>query len=198
MFTNGWVWMVTDAHGNLGVLPTFGPSTLLIRSRMNMGTNSLLFREPQGIDPEGPLSPDTATPSNHFSNGPTTPPGVGVTSPTSGMSSRPPGSSGSPLDPQARAYSNGYSNLSMELLSPNSFTGNTFHKDDAAGRKEKSLSAGDCLYPLFCIPTYEHAWMSAGFGVWGKENWLTEFWTVLDWEKVSKLYHDAKNRTTKL
>lgn len=189
MFTNGWVWMVTDANGKLGILPTYGPSTLLIKSRMNMTTNTLLFHEPQGIDHENSVSPGAVNFPNHVSSGATTLPGAGATSPTSGISSKPPGISGSPLEPHARAYSTGWSNLSMELLNPNNFRDN---RDDAAARIP---SVGDCLYPLFCIPTYEHAWMSAGFGVWGKENWLKEFWTVLDWEKVSKLYQDARFRS---
>jgi len=33
--------------------------------------------------------------------------------------------------------------------------------------------------------------MSAGFGVWGKEDWLKEFWTVLDWEKVNTAFNHA-------
>jgi len=54
---------------------------------------------------------------------------------------------------------------------------------------------GDVIYPLFCLPVYEHAWMSAGFGVWGKEDWLKEFWTVLDWGKVSMAFdHAVKSR----
>jgi len=53
---------------------------------------------------------------------------------------------------------------------------------------DRLQNVGNVIYPLFCVPVYEHAWMSAGFGVWGKEDWLKEFWTVLDWEKVSKAY----------
>jgi Fe-Mn family superoxide dismutase len=54
------------------------------------------------------------------------------------------------------------------------------------------------MYPLFCLPVYEHAWMSAGFGVWGKEEWLKEFWTVLDWGKVSKAFEHAQNNMVRL
>jgi Fe-Mn family superoxide dismutase len=70
-------------------------------------------------------------------------------------------------------------------------------REDALGRKDhnKILTVGDCLYPLFCLPTYEHAWMSAGFGVWGKEEWIKEFWTVLDWRKVSKTYDEILDRS---
>ena len=57
---------------------------------------------------------------------------------------------------------------------------------------------GDVIYPLFCVPVYEHAWMSAGFGVWGKEDWLKEFWTVLDWEKVGRAFDYAQKTGMKL
>ena len=44
---------------------------------------------------------------------------------------------------------------------------------------------GKTLYPLLCLSVHEHAWMSAGLGVWGKEEYLRRFWSVVDWEKVS-------------
>lgn len=48
LFSSGWVWFVADRDGNLGVLPTLGPGTLLIRSRTYMGDkNSALTLEPQ-------------------------------------------------------------------------------------------------------------------------------------------------------
>lgn len=40
MFTSGWVWFVTDKNGSTGVIPTFGPGTLLVRSRSYMGHRS--------------------------------------------------------------------------------------------------------------------------------------------------------------
>lgn len=54
--------------------------------------------------------------------------------------------------------------------------------------KVEAINIGDVLYPLFCVSVHEHAWMSAGYGVWGKEAWLSKFWTVLDWQKVSSAY----------
>lgn len=193
MFTNGWVWLVTDAQGNLGILPTYGPSTLLIRSRMNMATKGLIFREHDPHGTEEP-APPTAPPSNPT----TTPPGVAPTSPASGLSSRLFGPSGSTLDTRARAYS--YASRLEEIMKPTKsfLDGDDDYSDDALGRKNgvpKVLAVGDTLYPLFCLSTYEHAWMSAGFGVWGKEEWIVEFWKVLDWKKISKNYDDILNRS---
>jgi len=193
MFTNGWVWMVTDPQGNLGILPTYGPSTLLIRSRMNMANKSILFRE-NDLDsqknPTPPINGSTTTPP---------PPGVGPTSPISGLSSRPFGASGSTLDPHGRSYS--FAHILEDIIKPKKdlSDGEDDYSDDARGVKNPSskvLTAGDSLYPLFCLPTYEHAWMSAGFGVWGKEAWIKEFWTVLDWRKISRTYDDVDHRRT--
>ncbi|KIY45940.1 hypothetical protein FISHEDRAFT_48500 [Fistulina hepatica ATCC 64428] len=53
---------------------------------------------------------------------------------------------------------------------------------------EMMLNASVTLFPLFCVSVHEHNWLSAGFGVWGKEAWMREFWSVLDWEKVNKQF----------
>lgn len=44
---------------------------------------------------------------------------------------------------------------------------------------------GQNLNPIMCISVHEHAWLH-DYGVWGKEEYLKQFWTVLDWDKVSK------------
>jgi len=53
----------------------------------------------------------------------------------------------------------------------------------------EALNNEKVIFPLFCLPVYEHAWMSAGFGIWGREAWLKEFWSVLDWKKVNESYN---------
>lgn len=40
--------------------------------------------------------------------------------------------------------------------------------------------------------------MAAGYGVWGKEEWLKQFWTVLDWAKVSDAYAKFVPDTTQV
>jgi Fe-Mn family superoxide dismutase len=42
--------------------------------------------------------------------------------------------------------------------------------------------------PLFCVSVHERNWLAAGYGVWGAEAWMAEFWSVLDWEKVGTRY----------
>ncbi|KAF8875192.1 hypothetical protein CPB85DRAFT_1444108 [Mucidula mucida] len=64
---------------------------------------------------------------------------------------------------------------------------NTEEEDDA-----EYLADDDAVvWPLFCVPVHEHAWLSAGYGVWGQEQWMQKFWNVLDWEKVSARYQQV-------
>lgn len=170
MFSNGWVWFVTDTGGELGILPTFGPSTLLIRSRANMNYINGVLGD---VDVESASSLPRAPPPSPFSK---TPPPSNMMPPSPEID----GADSLPI-----------SQLQHSLHASSDVSENA----DAADRHQ---SVGDVIYPLFCLPVYEHAWMSAGFGVWGKEDWLKEFWTVLDWGKVSIAFDHALKRHVKL
>jgi Fe-Mn family superoxide dismutase len=165
-FTNGWVWFISDQAGRTSTTTTYGPSTLLIRSR------TVMQRSPATIDdPRVPAPPFPHVPSNPLPGASPTPSGL----PDGDM----------PLAPSS----------SENLNSDTSFMNTKPTKFYASGGTTRSpkpnfLNTGELLYPLFCLPVYEHAWMSAGYGVWGKEQWLKEFWSVLDWRKVNTVYDD--------
>lgn len=36
---SGWVWLVTDQHRNLGIVPTYGAGTVIVQNRMQQGKN---------------------------------------------------------------------------------------------------------------------------------------------------------------
>ncbi|KAF8914128.1 Manganese/iron superoxide dismutase [Gymnopilus junonius] len=192
MFTNGWVWMVTDSDGHLGVLHTLGPSTLLIRSRKNMHyLPGLVIGEGelgQSLsDNNIPVRPLPQPPS-----GSTPPPGVSPSLPTSGVSNL--NFNHGPFDPHARSLHASASLPIYEIGTTASIHGPRPKESEINGSNVASImTVGKVIYPLFCVPVYEHAWMSAGFGVWGKEEWLKEFWSVLNWEKVSTAYQTIRN-----
>ncbi|KAL1660209.1 Manganese/iron superoxide dismutase [Schizophyllum commune] len=130
MFSSGFLWLVSDSRGNMGIVPTFGPGTLLIRSRSHLAASDADFKRPRSI------LDDVDAESN--------PIGTGIPAQT------------------------------------------------ALSDKLTALNYGDVLYPLLCVPIYEHAWMSAGFGVWGREEWLRHMWSVVDWAAVSQNYTAAQ------
>ncbi|KAH8830563.1 manganese superoxide dismutase [Flagelloscypha sp. PMI_526] len=198
MNTSGYIWVCTNPGATqLVILPTFGPGTLLVRTRSyavhqntkwggllvdsdrSVGvvlTEELKKQEQQRLNPVEQSSENLSAPA-----------GVSPQSPVSGISTNPFGASFTP--PGARSYST--DSLGNEQ--------NVYHPSSQRNRQNpQTKSAGlytpdGPLYPLFCCSLYEHSWMSAGYGVWGKEDWLKEFWTVLDWEKVQMNWNFAKN-----
>ncbi|KAF8165125.1 Manganese/iron superoxide dismutase [Crassisporium funariophilum] len=191
MFSSGWVWLVVDKAGHLGVKATFGPSTLLIRSRTNMNYNAGAVILESNPAAQGSARPPAQSP---VSKSP--PPGVSPASPSSGISS----SNTTPThDLHSRLmHTTPVSSSINSLMQPAGIHDEGEIREEAKGLATipSILNAGHLLFPLFCVPVYEHAWMSAGFGVWGKEAWLKEFWTVLDWEKVSKAYEFAQKESS--
>ncbi|KAK0550070.1 hypothetical protein OC846_003827 [Tilletia horrida] len=52
---------------------------------------------------------------------------------------------------------------------------------------EYESDAGYELCPLLCLSVHEHAWMT-DYGLWGKEEYLRQFWECVDWVLVQHLY----------
>ncbi|KAG1857285.1 hypothetical protein C8R48DRAFT_607599 [Suillus tomentosus] len=171
MSGSGYIWLITDAVGNLAIQPTFAAGTLLVRSRActenPAGRHEVLH---EGRFRDGPQP-------THLNTGL----GSTPTSPTSGMSQGP-----GPLHPSAPVrtlHSSPRSHLDGAR---------SFYDDERADRgidsSARSLrNLGEKIYPLFCVSIHEHCWL-LDHGVWGKEKYMKEFWSVLNWETVNERY----------
>ncbi|TFK56039.1 hypothetical protein OE88DRAFT_1652618 [Heliocybe sulcata] len=192
MFSSGWIWFVTDQSGALGVISTFGTGTLLVRSRQQMG----------GDDDVAVLNATVSRASSERadsrSHDPSVPPEgpSSATSPVSGVSSH-----SSPLHPPTQTRTLHTSSRSLQTPRPASIFSSGGDIDDALDyrtsyRTPQDLDEhlGETLYPLFCVSVHERAWMSSGYGVWGKEEYMKRFWTVLNWKKVSQRYQSASSK----
>ena len=200
MASSGWVWFVTDNHGRTAVLPTFGAGTLLVRSRANVspfygpiiGEDFSTWRSatlltakpvPKRASAAAPApAPATHTP-NRSLHTPTTNDGdfTDLESPPASIYD-----DHIPTDPE---------DTPPRPPGPRP-PSNTTTTGSEIKFTDELVDLGEMLCPLFCISVHEHAWMSAGYGVWGKEEWLKKFWTVLDWSKVSKTYARFTNKQT--
>ena len=182
MASSGYVWLVTDQNGVLAVIPTYGAGTLLVRSRtQETPAEGLILGEGfKGIHTaEGPSNTVTTSSSS-----------PSVTSPTSGTwRGIPPHEPSTPSRAFHTTHANHNSLFKNEPTSIYSMQ-SPFSTPPYSSRNENfDLSTlGETLYPLFCLSVHERSWLSAGYGIWGKEEWLKQFWTVLDWEKVSQAY----------
>ena len=154
----GYVWLVTDALGRLGVVATYGAGTLLVAERRQSQLT------PDGMELGGIYKPATPpsppAPTRHAAK-------VRALSTSARVSAhRSPANVWSD-EPPAAAPDDG-----DVMVDPPAAL-------DALGRT---------LYPLFCVSVHEHAWMAAGYGVWGLETYLERFWTCLDWAAVRDAY----------
>ncbi|OBZ71941.1 putative 37S ribosomal protein S26A, mitochondrial [Grifola frondosa] len=113
MFSSGYVWLVCDQFGSLGILPTFGAGTLLVRSGLSQVTvdyqkvvGEFILRSTKAAHPDNaPPASSPQSPSGASSE-------PAPTSPASGLSHAPP-----PLNPHtpARSFS---STLSPHVVQP--------------------------------------------------------------------------------
>ncbi|KAF9071030.1 Manganese/iron superoxide dismutase [Rhodocollybia butyracea] len=219
LFTNGFIWFVTDSAGNTAVVPTLGPGSLLVRSQTYMastkgmdvgfdmgqwGRGDLLTEEDPYfeewkeetislMEKESARAPTTnAVPSHSL-------PGTSPASPASGVSAQ------NPTQPSHTRSLHSSPSTFNDLKSRFTRLPSSLDEDDPARTYEEPLVSpnpknvtrtevlakhgfGQTLYPLFALSVHEHAWMSAGFGVWGKEAWIKKFWSVVDWKKATEAY----------
>jgi len=201
--SSGFVWLVTDALGHLGVVATYGAGTLLVSERR------------QTLSPDGntelggvyvPAQDPAPTPAPSLTSTPTptpTPNTTQPTSPASGLATPPlrtnPPHGARAISTTTLAYGprDGVSRpANLWSDGPYAGTGTGVGVGSANGGVLGTLDGsssdldtlGRTLYPLFCVSVHEHAWMAAGYGVWGKEKYLERFWTCLDWAAVRDAY----------
>jgi Fe-Mn family superoxide dismutase len=174
MFSSGWMWFVCDEYGRLAIYPTFGTGTLLIRSRRKMADN---------IDPVAgetmalPLRPQQNS-ASATGSAPSSP-ASGIQQPLSGM--HPP------------THTRTFSGTAVSSFLPRP-AHSIYTSNPMVPIIPSADALGDVLYPLFCVSVHEHAWVGAGYGVWGKEEYLKRFWTVLDWEHVVNAFNRCRNK----
>jgi len=163
--SSGWIWVVVDGNGTMGVIPTFGAGTLLVRSR------SSVLRSGDTI--LGENYPSSAT-RNRFPPRSDATPGLNASQSTTTRG----------FHTSARVGSL-FGGKAVGLYGRDA-DGEAFDSDVPTADFDK---IGNHLYPLFCLSVHEHAWLTAGYGIWGKEEYLKRFWTALDWKKVSDAFY---------
>lgn len=180
MMSSGWLWLVTDGEGSLAVLPTFGSGTLLIRSRERLKYLDI----PVLAHEEIPTGRYGTPPTSRVSPAPSAHP---TSSPVSGTTA-----ASSPINPhtQSRAYSGNGRELLSSLYGEKT--------DSVLETRREQYKRGSNVYPLACVSLHEHAWMSAGLGVWGKEAYVSRWLSALNWEKVEQTYNKFQSRARTL
>jgi len=165
MINSGWVWLVSDEQGNMEVVATFGAGTLLVRSRQHMRTSDIpILGEPTDARFMG-TTMQRRIERQSLPHTTQTPNSVRI--PSEGN----------------HIYSEAPMNVSGQTVARER------NKNKHGGNPYQNM--GDILTPLLCVSVQEHAWVGTGYGVWGKEEYLKRFWTVVDWARVEQAYKIA-------
>jgi len=170
MSGSGWLWLVSDQIGGLGIVATYGAGTLLVRSRTQQ-IPPIHDELMQSSEPEASHAPLESAPSRLSASPPHT------SSPLSGMSLR----QSNFIEPSTPSRIMSSLPSWQELDVPEPSRANSL----VAGYVTHNDRRGEYLNPLLCISIHEHAWIGSGYGVWGKRDYLKAFWSVVDWGKVA-------------
>jgi Fe-Mn family superoxide dismutase len=193
--SSGFVWLVTDSLGRLGVIATYGAGTLLVNERRQIfspsGSTELggVYVAAETATPRQTQAHSTTSPTSGLTHPPTsTPPPFGARPLSTSMSVRDP-SDGVARPPNVWSSHTSYSGPAGIGESGNGEVRGITNAIGALPDQPTSLDTlGATLYPLFCVSVHEHAWMAAGYGVWGKETYLERFWSCLNWAAVRDSY----------
>jgi Fe-Mn family superoxide dismutase len=171
------VWLVSDEQGNMEVVATFGAGTLLVRSRQHMRTSDLPIL---GESTNGTFMASTIQRRiDRQKNLPTRPAHL----PDGKLWASSPLLTNNQVSDDNHVYSD----------APLNVTGQTEAREKNMNVKQGNpyQNMGDILTPLLCLSVQEHAWVGTGYGVWGKEEYIKRFWTVVDWARVDQAYKIA-------
>jgi Fe-Mn family superoxide dismutase len=170
MFGTGYVWLVMDSVDNLAVVGTYGAGTVLV---------------------QGTVLPQKARELDAL---------AGAVDPQSTVQSASPG--GATSAGQIRSY---HSSAIIKAVgdfpgrAPSSyFNGENYIKGEIGRSPAASAAEGrsnqerfKSIHPLLCLSLHPHVYIP-DYGVWGKEEYIRNFWGNVDWKLVFQRYQKVQ------
>lgn len=167
---------MTDPNGNLGVVGTYAGGTVLVNERKQMGHGAyssvdlkVLGEKVEVVESATPES-EGATPSDSQPKWET----------VQQSSSRAPGSSSS----------------SSTLLSSATPSPSSVYSSTISSHNDPRSAVGRSLHPLLCVSTHQHCYLE-DYGVWGRDEYVRQWWTKVDWKKVEDSFDAFTSRAVR-
>ncbi|GAA5986022.1 hypothetical protein JCM5350_005500 [Sporobolomyces pararoseus] len=171
-----YIWLVTDPNGNLGVVGTYAGGTVLVNERKQMGA--------------GPYSSQDLKVLGEKIEAP-----AAVEAPETEQSS----TTDSSETPAAAAVSSKWQTTSSSrsssstLLSSATPTPSSIYQTTISSHNDPRSAVGRSLHPLLCISTHQHCYLE-DYGVWGRDEYVKNWWTRVDWKKVEDSFEAFTSR----
>jgi Fe-Mn family superoxide dismutase len=178
MFGTGYVWLVMDGVDNLAVVGTYGSGTVLVQGSVHRAKQIEL-------DELASLSEsDSSADSNA---------GIATSSSTSILGQTRSYHSSAVLKsdfPQRAAQFD-------QMSKPNAFQnllgseGMGSSSRASVAPKSSDLERFQSIHPLLCLSLHPHVYIP-DYGIWGKEEYIRNFWRNVDWQLAYKRYQAVR------
>ncbi|BGP24804.1 manganese superoxide dismutase [Rhodotorula toruloides] len=175
--SGAYVWLVTDPHGNLGVVGTYAGGTVLVRERAQMGPGGYASKDLKVLGEKVEVKEGEAAPAP-----------AGEVASAAGAGGAAAGAAWQTIQPgsQQQQQQRGASQTPV---------GDSLLKDGAldpskilfGARQHHASSIGQSIHPLVCISTHPHCYFE-DYGIWGRDEYVQNWWAAVDWQKVERAY----------
>ncbi|KAK4692650.1 superoxide dismutase, Fe-Mn family, partial [Phenoliferia sp. Uapishka_3] len=174
--SGAYVWLATDSSGNIGVLGTYAGGTLLMQQRMQRG--ELMFG---GSGRDGKVLGERLTKEEV---------GVGA-----GEKEVETSVGEQPTEEKKENKASEWLTTQPESAKRAKVNKSTFGNNSVADLLPSSASLtstldrdiGKSILPLACISLHPHCYL-ADYGVWGREEYVRNWFEHVDWKKVEASY----------
>lgn len=186
MFGTGYVWLVMDGVDNLAVVGTYGAGTVLVQGSVQPAK----ARELDAIaGVETPVAPESSAEEAEYPEEEGEQDVNAIRSRFSGLSSV----------LGRRGFSTS-SIVKADKIPERQSTSGTYATflsgmgDNARASVEAPRAALDrfkSIHPLLCLSLHPHVYIP-DYGIWGKEEYIRNFWGNVDWELVYQRYQKVQ------
>lgn len=184
--STGYVWLVADQLGNLGVVGTYAGGTVLVQSRAQMGP---LTNDDRVLGEKIPQRPGESGSSDG-------------SSPSEQQQSKAPSWAVVDQAEQAKDAAAGTSSSSTATAASTDLNANRRNAsgllgamnvmNDVIGSRTREI--GKYLHPILCISVHPHCYIR-DYGVWGRDEYVKAWWKAIDWSVVELNWEKYKAKT---
>lgn len=173
MFGTGYVWLVMDGVDNLAVVGTYGSGTVLVQGSLDYAKAKEL----------NALAGSASKAGGEVSSGSNSP-------------------SSAARDFKGRAYSTSAvaqadfperrsRGQSLTYTSDNMLRGVGESPNATAAAGRSHIERFKSIHPLLCLSLHPHVYIP-DYGVWGKEEYIRNFWGNVNWELCYRRYQKVQ------
>ena len=190
--SGGYLWLVLDQNSELAIVATYGSGTVLVQNRQQRGVEEAFASdqlsdeedlEPTMTDLKADEVDDALSTTLDYSNPQRKSAAAADVNPLTSSSSRP--------TPESSIRPAGGVKIATRGVSQAGSASDGVHEGRTVSKqlldRNRPAAWKQVFTPLMCLSVHERAYMP-DYGVWGLEEYLKNYWKVLDWSRLEVAY----------